>query len=163
MSKKKHGPGEEDVKVDLPITPMLDMAFQLMAFFIFTFKPQPTEGQISLFLPQLKGNESVQMAPPPPDTPVEAKEEYTIIVRAAEGQIASIDFRGQGAPEPLGTQPSRLLERLNQIPRRDGDNVSVKIESDPKLNYNQLIRLMDVCIKAKFPSVGVAPLSASSQ
>src|SRR4051812_46773704 len=36
---------------DLPITPMLDMSFQLMAFFILTFKPAPTEVQLALMLP----------------------------------------------------------------------------------------------------------------
>ena len=30
---------------------MLDMAFQLLTFFILTFRPAPIEGQISLRLP----------------------------------------------------------------------------------------------------------------
>ena len=40
---------------DLPITPMLDMSFQLLAFFIMTFKPADTEGQIALTLPKDEG------------------------------------------------------------------------------------------------------------
>ncbi len=31
--------GTDFVEPDLPITPMLDMSFQLLAFFIMTFKP----------------------------------------------------------------------------------------------------------------------------
>ena len=31
--------GTDHVDPDLPITPMLDMSFQLLAFFIMTFKP----------------------------------------------------------------------------------------------------------------------------
>ena len=40
-------PGHE---IQIPITPMLDMAFQLLTFFILTYKPAPTEGQFSMNL-----------------------------------------------------------------------------------------------------------------
>jgi biopolymer transport protein ExbD len=39
------------VEPTLPITPMLDMAFQLLAFFIFTYHPSDLEGQMDLSLP----------------------------------------------------------------------------------------------------------------
>ena len=48
--RRQHTPNTEP---DLPITPMLDMSFQLMAFFILTFRPVPTEGQLSLLLPDI--------------------------------------------------------------------------------------------------------------
>ena len=35
----------------LNVTAMLDMAFQLLAFFVLTFKPPPAEAQIFLKLP----------------------------------------------------------------------------------------------------------------
>ena len=34
---------------------MLDMAFQLLTFFILTYRPPPTEGQIYLRLPPPEG------------------------------------------------------------------------------------------------------------
>ena len=43
--RRKRTPSQP-VEPDLPITPMLDMAFQLMAFFILTFRPMPTEAQL---------------------------------------------------------------------------------------------------------------------
>lgn len=48
--KRKRKPPEH-VAPDLPITPMLDMTFQLMAFFIFTFQPQKPEAQFLTPLP----------------------------------------------------------------------------------------------------------------
>ena len=48
--KKKHSEGG----VELNLAAMLDMAFQLLAFFIMTFKPAPIEGQINLKLPPPK-------------------------------------------------------------------------------------------------------------
>src|SRR5947209_4849860 len=56
MSNRNRRPGTDRVDPDLPITPMLDMSFQLLAFFIITFKPAPTEGQIALALPKDEGS-----------------------------------------------------------------------------------------------------------
>src|SRR5207245_5772352 len=47
--KKKKKKGSENVEFNLAA--MLDMAFQLLAFFILTFRPAPVEGQISLRMP----------------------------------------------------------------------------------------------------------------
>src|SRR6516225_5844763 len=46
---KRKRPQTEEVTLNLAA--MLDMAFQLLAFFILTFKPNPVEGQINLNLP----------------------------------------------------------------------------------------------------------------
>ena len=37
--------------VELNLAAMLDMAFQLLTFFILTFKPAPIEGQVLLRMP----------------------------------------------------------------------------------------------------------------
>src|SRR6185312_15142649 len=37
--------------VELNLAAMLDMAFQLLTFFILTFKPAPVEGQLALRMP----------------------------------------------------------------------------------------------------------------
>src|SRR5581483_1075497 len=45
--RKSHGQGE----VELNLAAMLDMAFQLLTFFILTFKPAPPAAHISLPMP----------------------------------------------------------------------------------------------------------------
>ena len=37
--------------VELNVTAMLDMAFQLLAFFVLTFRPGPVEPAVQLHLP----------------------------------------------------------------------------------------------------------------
>src|SRR6266545_1059267 len=51
-SREPKRPETDHVDPDLPVTPMLDMAFQLLAFFIITFKVAPIEGQVALALPK---------------------------------------------------------------------------------------------------------------
>ena len=63
--RRQHTPATEP---DLPITPMLDMSFQLMAFFILTFRPVPTEGQLALVLPDA-GNTAPSMQSPLDEKP----------------------------------------------------------------------------------------------
>src|SRR3954447_1797422 len=45
---KRPRPPEE---VAFPVTPFLDMAFQLLAFFILTFRPPSNESKLDLHLP----------------------------------------------------------------------------------------------------------------
>ncbi len=47
---------------DVPITPMLDMAFQLLTFFVLTYKPAPSEGQFVM-----------NLLPPQPATAISAE------------------------------------------------------------------------------------------
>ena len=49
MARRKRSRGKEEVELNLAA--MLDMAFQLLTFFILTFKPAPVEGDIALRLP----------------------------------------------------------------------------------------------------------------
>jgi len=48
MRKRKTRASED---VELNVTAMLDMAFQLLTFFILTFHPPPVEGQVNLRMP----------------------------------------------------------------------------------------------------------------
>src|SRR5262245_18747814 len=49
MSRRRRHHTKQQVKLNLAA--MLDMAFQLLAFFILTFRPSPMEGQLALRMP----------------------------------------------------------------------------------------------------------------
>src|SRR6516165_3079795 len=50
MSLAKKSKSKLPDEIQIPITPMLDMAFQLLTFFILTYRPAPTEGQFVMNL-----------------------------------------------------------------------------------------------------------------
>ena len=50
MRRRRHR-GRSKHDVELNLAAMLDMAFQLLAFFILTFRPSPVEGELALNLP----------------------------------------------------------------------------------------------------------------
>lgn len=156
--KKKEPPFD----ITLPITPMLDMSFQLLSFFMLTFKPMPTEGQMSINLPKLDATDS-----PPPSEVIpqdDKKDEYTVTVYAAQGEIGLISFKGPvtaGVDFGDANKLASLLKALKDIPKPAGkgaEGVSITIESAPDLSYARLIDVMDICKRAGYESVGLMPI-----
>src|SRR5436309_576631 len=65
MLGKKRDTAGEGVQLSLVITPMLDTAFQLMAFFVMVYNPAPTETHLDgKLLPALKKKEETATASP---------------------------------------------------------------------------------------------------
>src|SRR5262245_58331109 len=108
------------VEVALPITPMLDMAFQLLFFFVVNFNPADLEGRLDLNLP----SEVVRVGDPkggPPKAADPAALEFpadlTVTVRAIQGEggrkgsISSIFVRNAAGKETPIRPPDRLDEQ----------------------------------------------------
>jgi biopolymer transport protein ExbD len=94
MLRRRKRMQDDPTQPDLPITPMLDMSFQLMAFFILTFKPGPTEGQLALMLPR-EGN----TAAAPSDLLQVEEVKYTGIVKLT-GTTIDFTLVVPGNPKP---------------------------------------------------------------
>src|SRR5262245_9990717 len=120
MRRRRHR-GRSKHEVELNLASMLDMAFQLLAFFILTFRPSPVEGELALNLPPpravagpvVAGQETEGTGPPPVDT------SFMIGVRAdGEGHVAGVqlDFGGMAFTGPANEANLRYLDgRLRDI------------------------------------------------
>ena len=77
---------------NLPITPMLDMAFQLLAFFVMTYHPSDLEGQMDLSLPseakETRAKEASQVSPDskPDKDELDIQANVTVMVRTQQGE-----------------------------------------------------------------------------
>lgn len=159
----KHKNETEDVAVELPITPMLDMSFQLMAFFIFTFKPAPSEGQIAMSLPEIKGGDSAAPSAMD-DKPV------TFIVTVAGGEngtIANMTIREQDGPpggEPIGAGYDRYGAELRKR-RADlkGRPSKVTLEIGSSILHEYVVRLLDIARQAGFDDIAPVPAETSKR
>jgi biopolymer transport protein ExbD len=154
---------ESPVDINVPIVPMLDMSFQLLSFFILTFKPMPQEGQLSLNLPKLDATDTPpeQVDPLQPDE--NKKDEYTIFLNAsADGGLANISMK---APV-VGDVPnihnlgdlSYQLEKINPPAGGGRERVSITIEADPDLTFSRLIEVMNLCKRAGYDTVNLMPM-----
>lgn len=139
--------------VELNLAAMLDMAFQLLTFFILTFKPAPVEGQISLRMPPAQTVSPVQSAVPAGDNPentdpVEGLNSLVIsVIPNTAGGIGSMAL-GETALATLTGLDDRLKAVLAD-PASPFDQVVVQVGSG--LRYDALMGVVDVCTRQRLP------------
>ena len=150
--------GTEEVEADLPIIPMLDMSFQLLAFFIITFRPAPTEAQIALALPPPEQGGASSIPDPSSDKPTK----YIVHVSAGDtGTIKTMTVREDGSaaqPKDLGPDPGNLLRELKSLTAAlKGKPAKLTLELDDKLLEAYVVQLVDVGIQADFTDISPVP------
>ncbi len=151
-------------EVQFPVTPMLDMAFQLLAFFIFTFQSPTTETRLDLYLPTvpvaLPGSPRGQARTTPPRrADLDLENDLLIRVEADDlGDLKSIR---------LGESPLADLEALADRLRRyagvlEGRPLRVRIAADDRLRYEVAARIIGTCNAVGVASIRLAdPASAA--
>jgi biopolymer transport protein ExbD len=151
----------DHVDPDLPITPMLDMSFQLLAFFIFTFRPAPTEGQLMLALPEQLGDKSANLIPDALDPDKKPVKLVATVAATAEGTIAQIVLREEestAAPVNLGADHNAYFRELEKRKAAMGNRPGkLTIEIDDKLIQAYVVQLLDEAVRAGFTDISPVP------
>ncbi len=172
MSRRKKG--DAPPEITLPITPMLDMAFQLLMFFIFTYNPRAPEGQMDLALPT-KANTSThdqqnmsQTAeshkdPDDIDTPLDLNvrvraQQVGFTTTVEEGTIRTDmdkldDLKKHLKEKIFKEKAASIKEKLkdldgkkrDEVLREELKKVAVKVQGDAKLKWKFVIEVMDAC------------------
>ena len=153
---------KQDAPLDivLPITPMLDMSFQLLAFFILTFRPSNAlEGQMDMALPRagtVKAAAPEQVDPfASSDTDVDKEAEVTIRVDSAGGGIDAISVADKAGSAEVNGKPG-LKAKLDEMKRGLGGSTGVRIAASSHLKYSCLVEIMDICLAAGFTQIRFA-------
>lgn len=160
MRHKKEG----DSKIILPITPMLDMSFQLLFFFIVNFNPADLEGAVDMALPseaEKAAHSKEKMDPmkghdkdPTPEFP----SDLTVKVRTQmdgrnDGEISAISVRNlEGKEDPVdgvAGLTKYLTDKRQGLTNKDG----VKLQGDGKLKVRSIVKVMDACRDAGFANI----------
>src|SRR5436309_14971433 len=113
-----------EVDINRVITPMLDLAFQVLLFFIFTYHPsQVEEGQMNMTLPDAAKAqaETPQQANPKDSMPGEPElpSEVTVNVKTqqdekASGKISQISVQDKVSKKDVAN-PRELLAYLKKL------------------------------------------------
>ena len=154
MQRRKSDTGS---RVTLPITPMLDMTFQLLFFFIVNFHPADLEGEMTLSLPADEALEQLVAQPGRP-APDEFPIDLTVKVRTQlngidDGEISAVFVRNlEGREEPVDGLAG--LKKFLNDKREDLTNKeAIKVQGDGKLKVRSVLKVMDVCRRAGFANV----------
>jgi biopolymer transport protein ExbD len=156
MAKNRdHAPTEPS----LPITPMLDMTFQLFAFFVITYNPQ-MERKFDFALPPT-GTASIDAQGHNSGLEVPLVSELTLEVKSVRegvhaGNISQILVKTRVGETPVSNL-EELARHLARIRRDLPEQIEIRLAGDSKLKWSFLVDVMDVCKKAGYPDFGFAP------
>src|SRR5712692_3000626 len=176
MTGKRRVEQGVDVEINKVITPMLDMAFQIFAFFIVIYHPSQLEGQLLLNLPDAAQAKAAKPEDARPDQSMtgelELPAEISVIAKtkrsdgSQDGSITQISVQ-----ERLGTKDVFKQEQgSKEVPNLDvlrkylqsvrgslSNQNDIKIEAESGLRYEYVMAIMDTCTRAGFKNVGFAP------
>lgn len=155
---------EKEMGTDLNrvVTPMLDMTFQLLFYFVIQFKPMIEEGQVDLSLPAQDATSQSSVFQPELDN--EKPDEYTIHINSVVPQgsdkpiVLDLDyiaymrytFKVETAPL-IGDDMLALMEtKLKTIPKYvEGKDKkkppTIKLQINNKLKYEDVMLILDRC------------------
>ena len=172
MSSRRHAGSGKGTEITLPITPMLDMSFQLLFFFITSFKlPTGMEGSLELNLPSeaTKAADKLENVDPhktSEEALVDLPAEITINVQTqAQGTdadgISAITIEETSGktdvPTPYGKHLEELTSKLMDIAQKKGaSKTTIKIQGDSNLRWRGVVKVMDACRNAGLTAISFA-------
>jgi biopolymer transport protein ExbD len=158
---KSYRPGPPD-EVAFPVTPMLDMAFQLLAFFIITFKPPTQETHLDLDLPATAvalPSAARGSAQPIPARNVDTDLENDLLVRALADDLGDLKALklGEANVSDLATLGNRLRQYTELL---EGKPLRVRLVADDNLRYEPAARIIATCSAAGVSAIRLSPPGA---
>ena len=131
-------------KIQLDMTPMIDVVFQLIIFFMCTLKVSEPEGDFEISMPLGAPNAAaVSDAQLPP---------FKVRLQAgADGRLAALTFNGtnlgsgESAFAKLNSEVLRAVNALGAIGKEQQEKQEVEIDSDYNLNYRYIINAIGAC------------------
>jgi biopolymer transport protein ExbD len=150
-------------EVAFPVVPMLDMAFQLLAFFILTFKAPSAETHLDLDLPATPAAlpaGSQGRAVPRPARRVDTDLENDLLVRAEADDLGDLKALRLGeATLPDLPTLGRRLRRYTQL--LEGRPLRVRLVADDRLRYEPAAQIIATCSAAGVTAIRLAPPGAT--
>jgi len=128
-------PKSSQDRVEQPLTPLIDVVFQLLVFFVMSLRVTTSEGDLEVKMPRSR-REGADLLQP-----------SSMLLRLrlsadAGGELASMSLGGRQFAGSDWPGLKRYLANLVQTPSRAGglqDKLQVQIECDYQLSYHHTI------------------------
>lgn len=132
-----------------PMTPMIDVTFQLLLFFILTMQFRQAEGQIPADLPSEDGPKSPVMTP---------LDDITVLLQSGgedPGSFPVVEIEKYGTG-PMGSW-GELHQTLVALKGRFSDENPVIIKPKARVRWTDVINAYNQARRAGYKVVGFAP------
>ena len=153
--RRGHRSGEE---IDSNLTSMLDVIFNILAFFVVTFNPPKPEKNFDISLPPPKKEETEVQQQTEGEIQFEFDDVTVRLVADAAGALEAI-YIDSTPVEGLGRLP-QAIQRIDREIRGgslDGKGLrAANIVSDPNLKYGYVIQVVDALYQNRIQEVNFA-------
>lgn len=151
---RRHKRGLPPAKMQVNLTSMIDVIFQLLIYFVVTATFSVGEGVITAKLPQGPGKASEE--PKPPTRPLD------ILVTSAAGASYRISIRGAASQPTTFSELRGLLVQLQYDPERgltagayEPDN-PVIIKPDGEVRWQHVVNAFNAALGARYTNISFA-------
>ncbi|MGB0767202.1 MAG: ExbD/TolR family protein [Phycisphaeraceae bacterium] len=142
--KRRKGVGGEDM--ELQLTSMIDVIFQLLIYFVITANFTIDEGTLLATMP---GNSAERDTESPPDPPIQID-----LTTSDDGVTYNIMVNGQRIDG--ATNLSAYMKNRVQTAQMATDDI-VQIKPQGVVRWQHVVNVFNACISAELESVGFAP------
>jgi biopolymer transport protein ExbD len=145
--RKNRGKGKKP-SMQPPLTPMIDVTFQLLLFFLLTCEFRESEGQIPGTLPA-KGNVQQAVDDKPPPDPIRVRIRPSMDRAAANYEMTGISV--------VITSPEELYQHLLSRQQQLGSTeVPIIILPSQDVPWEFVVEAFNQAVRAKFEKIGFA-------
>lgn len=129
----------EKCKFDIPMTPMIDVIFQLLIFFMCSIRFKTLEGKLETNLPT-----DIGLNPAPAPVPVEPIRVRLWLEKPDDPETLRIMIRQNPCAgfEDLQAKLDGFLQSLSPSDRQEA---RVVIDSRPEVQFKHIVHVLDIC------------------
>ena len=143
--------GSAESKVNLEMTPTIDVVFQLLIFFMFTFKIVTVEGEFAITMPAAE-----QGSAAPTSENITALPDIQVQLLAGEnGDLAAIQV-GDTNVKSMDELAATLKAIVGDDPQMAGD-VEMKIIAPDNLKYGNVVAAINAAARVKIQKIKFTP------
>ncbi len=156
-----------ETKCEIEMTPTLDIIFQLLIFFILTFKPITDEGQFGVNMSNLPGGSLALPTVVPGMGDDTASPDVQFIpplrVLLSAGPGGHLSSSGIAVGDVQLQSLDYLRFHIRSLVRGSADEYEVVIEADPKLQYQYIVQAVNAISRAGVRKINFgAPATSGS-
>ena len=137
-------------KMQPPMTPMIDVTFQLLLFFLLACEFRETEGNIPGTLPS-RGSVIQQVQQTPPPDPIQIRVRPSMNRAGANYEVTGVSIVINSAEELF-----RFLKARQDRLGPEGKSVPVIILPNPDVPWEFVVEAFNQSVRAEFERIGFA-------
>jgi biopolymer transport protein TolR len=148
--------GKKPLDTNINLVPFIDLMAVTIVFLIMTAVwTQLGRLQVSNSGQNASEEQPQENKPPPPSLLITEKELKLSVGGLQYDPIPIVhDEKGK-------IDLKKLIENLGKVKTEQPDQATITLQTEDNVLYEDLVRIIDACIGAQFPSVSVSPASSS--